>query len=252
MTLRGSLIRMVTPLLMMGFAPACGGKILGGTVGSGEASGTISATDGGGASCVDFEILPSDVSCGSDSDCSFVPTGEVCSGQSLCGDTAPVNAAAEARFQSETASLNLEACSSTIQIRCLGGLCTLCGDGPNQPICNEDEGITTPSDSGIVIVEGGEFDTGISYVDGGACVDIDLSNYDQSCNQASDCVQIRTGEVCSGQCACGGSPVNVREQSRYDQAIADIMFAGCFCPPEVVPSCFENKCILPVVLPVDP
>jgi hypothetical protein len=252
-TFRSDLVRIVVPLLMMGFAPACGGKIiLGETVGSGEDSGTIGATDGSGASCNDFEILPSDVTCGSDSECSFVRTGEVCSGQCLCGDPpTPVNAAAQARFQSETASLNLEACACTFLVRCLGGQCTLCGGVPNQPSCNEDEdgGITTPSDSGIVIVEGGEFDTG---ADGGACVYIDLSTYDRSCTQASDCILIDTGEICTGQCACGGEPVSASEQSRYDETINSIVLGACSCSLEPVPSCFENKCQLVTVLPVDP
>jgi hypothetical protein len=99
--------------------------------------------------------------------------------------------------------------------------------------------------------DGGEFDTGISTF-GGTCVDIELSTYDLSCKQASDCILIQTGEVCSGQCSCGGQPVSASEQSRYDQATSGIRFVGCSCPKEVAPSCFENRCEYLTVLPIDP
>jgi hypothetical protein len=264
-TLRGYFVCIVVPLLMAGFTPACGGKILGGTVGPEEDSGTGSFGGGGGsgggggggaggAGCVDLEVVPSDLSCGSDSDCELVRTGQVCSGQCSCGDT-PVNTAAGARFQSATASLTLEACPCAFEgePHCLGGQCMLCGLGSNQPDCNEDGGITIIEDGGIFIVDGGEFDSGISTADGSTCVDIELSTYDQSCNQASDCVLLPTGEVCSGQCACGGSPVNISEQSRYGQQTSGIKFGACNCPIEPVPECSTGGvCVIPVVVPGHP
>ena len=241
MTLRRYLVRTVVPLLMTGLVLACGGKTLGGSVRSGEDSG-VAATEGGGAAgCVDLEVLPSDLSCGSDQDCTFSRSGNVCNGDCAlgCGGT-PVNVSAAARYESETSSLTFEGCPCLDpgEPRCLGGQCALCGFGPDQPAgCNVDGGIVTFEDGGIFIVDGGELDMGISDADGGTCVDIELASYDQSCNQPSDCTLIQTGEVCSGQCACGGSPVNVAGQSRYDQATSGIAFGHCGCPAEFPIEC---------------
>jgi hypothetical protein len=79
--------------------------------------------------------------------------------------------------------------------------------------------------------------------DGAVCVDIDLSTFDRSCNQASDCIDIRTGTVCTGECICGDSLVNVSEQPRYAKAIAPITSVGVACscgasPPE----CIHHTC----------
>jgi|HubBroStandDraft_6_1064221.scaffolds.fasta_scaffold376225_1 hypothetical protein len=275
-TFRGSLLPLVVLLLLMsGFAPACGGRVLGG-VGSEEDSGTGGGGGasgggaggggfggggsgggggtGGGGRCIDLEVLPSDLSCGNDSDCELVGTGQFCNGQCSCGDT-PVNAAAATRFQSETASLTLVACPCAFEgePRCIGGQCTLCRFGTDQPGCNEDGGITIIEDGGIFISDGGDFDTGISTGDGPTCVDIELSTYDQSCNQASDCILIPTGELCTGQCDCGGSPVNISEQSRFNQATSGIKFAGCSCPIEAVPQCAaDGVCVIPVAIPPHP
>jgi hypothetical protein len=250
-TLRGHLAHLVAPFLMTGFVVACGGKILGGNAGPGNDSGT-GATDGG-AGCVKIEVLPSDLSCGSDSDCELVRTGEVCDGQCWCSGYTPVNTAAGARFESEIASLTFsEGCgcpSSTDEARCLGGQCTLCGLGAQPAGCN-DAGIMTIEDSGMLAIDGGEFDSGISTADGGTCVDIELSTYDQSCNQPSDCILIQTGEVCSGQCSCGGTPVSASEQSRYEQATSGIKFSACPCPAEFPIECGQigqgvgNTCVV--------
>jgi hypothetical protein len=196
----------------------------------------ISTSDGG--TCVDLVVIPSDVSCGSNSDCTLMNTGEVCGGQCLCGDT-PVNTTASARFQSQIASLTFRECpcASPGEARCLGGQCTRCGFGPGDPAGCYDAGTGT-TDAGR--------DTGISTDDGGTCVDILLSAYDQSCTSASDCIFIQTGEVCSGNCACGGQPVNASQESRYQQAIRGITFGLCGCPVQLAPTCVGNKCTLSV------
>jgi hypothetical protein len=260
-TLCGYPVRIVVPLFMTGLVVACGGKTIVGSVGSGEDSGTVGATDSGigtrategGAGCLDLEVLPADLSCASDQDCELVRTGEVCDGQCSCGGYTPVNAAAGARFESETASVTFsEDCgcppSTDEAPRCLDGQCTLCiGDQPEG--CG-DSGTTTIEDGGIAVVEGGEFDTGISDADGSACVDIDLSTYDQSCNVPTDCILIQTGEVCSGQCSCGGSPVSASEQSRWEEATSGIMFSACNCPAEFPIECRQigqgvgNTCVV--------
>jgi hypothetical protein len=261
MALRADLALVVATLFLflVGFASACEGKTIGG---EGEGAGGVPGEDSGihadsgigtsatesGSTCVDIEVASSDLSCSSDQDCSLIRTGEVCNGQCDCGDT-PVNAAASARYRSETASLVTEdcPCDDPGEPRCLGGQCTLCGFGPNAPLGCNDAGVTTTEDSGFATVDGGEPDTGTWATDGGTCVDIDLSTYDQSCNQATDCIVIRAGEVCSGQCACDDplnplTVVNASEQSRYEQATSGIdLDAVCPCPPATL-QCVGNMC----------
>ncbi|MGA3123514.1 MAG: hypothetical protein ABSF69_22320 [Polyangiaceae bacterium] len=198
-------------------------------------SGVDAGTTDGGSKCVDVEPAPTDLTCSSDQDCALVRSGEVCKGQCSCGDT-PVNVGAAARFASDTAPLNLESCPCAFagEARCLAGQCTLCAVGGNQPSGCADAATTPPA------------------TDGGICVDIDLSTYDQSCVLATDCIVILTGQVCSSECACGGSPVNVSQQARYEEATSGITFGACFCPVEIAPSCVGNMCILPVAMPLSP
>ncbi len=206
---------------MMGFVVACGGETRGGNAERGNDSGT--GTTDSGAACVDLEIVPSDVSCGSDQDCELVRTGEVCNGQCSCGDT-PVNAAAGARFQSETASLTLEACpcADPGEARCLGGQCTLCGFGPDQLAGCGDAGI---EDAGIATVDGGEFDTGTdgameSGDSAGTCSRTNFCACTNFCVSTCRCVdggcpltQACGGSVCPNSCpsgeACAAQPGDV-------------------------------------------
>jgi hypothetical protein len=214
-----------------------------GVVEAGERDSSVKTADSGGDTgttdagpkCVDFEPTLSDLTCGSDQDCALVRTGEVCKSQCSCGDT-PVNAGAAARFASDTAPLDLASCPCAFEgePRCIAGQCTLCGFGGNQPAGCADAAAPSPG------------------TDGGMCVDIDLSTYDQSCVRASDCIVILTGEVCSSECTCGGSPVNGSEQPRYEEATSGITFGKCFCPVELAPSCVGNKCVLPVAVPLNP
>jgi hypothetical protein len=251
MSLRARLPHAIAALFIVGLAQACGGKTLEGSRGGIEpdddsgittGSGVESGTTDGSAECVDLEVAPSDLSCVSDQDCALSLTGNVCEGQCACGDTS-VNAAAAARYQSETAALTFEACPCPAQgePRCLGGQCTLCGFGPNPPAGCDDTGIITIEDGGIF--DGSEVDSQISDADAGTCVDIDLSTYDSSCNQASDCIVILT-QACSGACACGGLPVNASEQSRYQQEISGITLVLCPCGFETTPQCIDDQCII--------
>ena len=198
-------------------------------------SGVDAGTTDGGSQCIDFEPAPSDLTCGSDQDCELVRSGAVCIGQCSCGDT-PVNTGASARFASDTAPLKLESCPCAFEgeARCLAGQCTLCAAGSTQPAGCADAATTPPA------------------TDGGLCVDIDLSTYDQSCVVATDCIVILTGQVCSSECACGGSPVNAAEQARYEEATSGIAFGECACPLEIAPSCVGNTCVLPAAMPLSP
>jgi hypothetical protein len=78
--------------------------------------------------------------------------------------------------------------------------------------------------------------------DGGACVTIDVTTYDRSCQQASDCISISAGTFCDGECGCGGATINGDGESRYESQLAQITQGDCFCPEEPAPQCLENVC----------
>ena len=91
--------------------------------------------------------------------------------------------------------------------------------------------------------------TGVGPDGGGAsgdaavtCVNVDLSTYDRSCKQASDCVSVTAGEVCTGQCSCGGSFINAGALGRYQQAVAGIEPGTCFCGVGPAPECVDGTC----------
>jgi hypothetical protein len=88
--------------------------------------------------------------------------------------------------------------------------------------------------------DGGNADTGT----GTQCVNVDLTTYDQSCNEASDCVGITAGQVCPGSCGCGGAVINVDGQARYDAATAGLFTGDCPCPADGTPSCVDHVCTL--------
>jgi hypothetical protein len=77
-----------------------------------------------------------------------------------------------------------------------------------------------------------------------SCVDIDLSKYDQSCNQASDCLSVTAGLLCPGKsCLCGGSFINQSEGAKYQAAVAPLGNSiACPCPAELAPQCVQNVC----------
>lgn len=173
MNFHGYLARIAAPALIICLVGGCEPKTLASNAQPGQDSGT-SSTEGGSA-CVDIDVAPADISCGSDSDCVLTLTGHVCDRECNCGDT-PVNAGAAARYRSETASLTFEGCpcADPGEARCLGGQCALCGLGPNQPAgCGEgttvveDSGVGTAdeeSGSGTVVEDGG---VGTADEDGG-------------------------------------------------------------------------------------
>jgi hypothetical protein len=88
--------------------------------------------------------------------------------------------------------------------------------------------------------------------DAASCVTIDVSTYDRSCQQASDCVTISAGTFCDGECGCGGSTINADGQSRYAAQLASITQGDCFCPNEPTPECIENVCTICTGSPTDP
>jgi hypothetical protein len=78
----------------------------------------------------------------------------------------------------------------------------------------------------------------------GTCVDVVASDYDTSCRSDSDCITITAGHLCSGQCACGGTTVNVDGEARYQAALSSLQLGECNCPLQIAPRCVANVCTL--------
>jgi hypothetical protein len=216
---------------------ACGGKTSGPGAGA-DAGHDAAIHPGDGGQCVNVEVTAADLTCSIDSDCALASSGMICERPCGCGAGA-VNAPAAARFAIETASLPEVACppcASPGEPRCAFGQCTLCDS--NRPGCG---------DGGVRIVDAGGRDTGsggdaTTTLDGGRCVEVVLLTYSLSCSSSSDCTLIQTGEVCSGQCECGGSAVSAGELSRYHDATAGIVFAACPCEASPAPQCVAGAC----------
>jgi hypothetical protein len=88
-------------------------------------------------------------------------------------------------------------------------------------------------------------------MDSGAdCVDLDLSTYDTSCVQTSDCIDVTGGEICPDSCFCGGSTVNISEETRYKTTLASTPFLEqaqtnfCGCPFFGSPTCVAGQCVM--------
>lgn len=77
-----------------------------------------------------------------------------------------------------------------------------------------------------------------------ACIYIDPSHYDTSCAIDSDCARFPTGNVCSGSCMCGGTPMNKSQQTKWASDIGGIALMACPCAYE--PSvCVAGHCAAP-------
>lgn len=75
-----------------------------------------------------------------------------------------------------------------------------------------------------------------------ACVYVDLSTYDRSCNKDADCVEITSGKVCSGDCLCGTCAINNDGLTRYRQTLAPLRFGLCGCPADHGAHCIQGVC----------
>jgi hypothetical protein len=224
--------RLLVPALasLLAVFVACGGK-----------TATVSGIDAG-PTCVDINLSTYDHSCNVDTDCTLLTGGQVCSGNCDCGGT-PVNISGQAAYQAALGSIQLGECPCpyTGTPRCVQSQCTLCGIGPNQPPgCPPDDipdAAQPPPDAPI-----GPPDVAVG--DAPVCVDIVLSMFNTSCNQASDCIDITTGQLCTGSCSCGGSTINRAGQAAYDSAISTVMLAACPCPAEGTPECVAGQCTI--------
>ena len=109
-------------------------------------------------------------------------------------------------------------------------------DGPNVDVLSDGPSVDGSGDAGV--------DT-----DSGTCM-ISASNYDQSCNVDSDCVQVSAGDYCStATCHCGGSAINVRALAQFKADVSKtplgsgaVMGAICGCPCESGAVCRSGTC----------
>jgi len=243
--------RILASVFVAALAAACGGvTTLGTTGGVGTSGAGVTATPASGG-CVDITVTSAALGCATDSDCTLITTGTVCSTGCRCGAT-PVNTAASDFYDTVVPADTGMACPCAFEgeARCVASQCTLCGMGMNEPpgcsvTTTVDAGAPDgASDGGTSTSDASPGDAVVVGSDGGLCVNVDLSTYDQSCSQASDCIVILTGDVCDGTCGCGGSPVNISGQARYDQAISGVSFAPCGCPAEFPPECVAGQCVI--------
>jgi hypothetical protein len=98
-------------------------------------------------------------------------------------------------------------------------------------------------DSGAALNPGGADNTTV------ACVNVNLSDYDQSCTTDSDCTNVAAGTLCSDRCSCPTSAINVDGLVGYEQAVAVLPppppgapFPTCGCPAIRAPSCVRGHC----------
>ncbi|MGH7298270.1 MAG: hypothetical protein ACRELB_25245 [Polyangiaceae bacterium] len=79
---------------------------------------------------------------------------------------------------------------------------------------------------------------------GGSCVDVSASNYDTSCQSASDCTAITAGHLCSPACICPNALINASGLAQWQKDVSGLTSATpCECPPSgAVPSCVSGTC----------
>jgi hypothetical protein len=183
-------------------------------------------------SCIEVDLSTYDQSCDVASDCFRVTGGLVCSSEFLCAYCGGsfVNRSEAARYQSAIASLTGGACDCIEAVpQCVQNKCQLCEPASEPSGCSDLDAQMSPDSSPL---------------DGGQCIDIDLSTYDQSCVTSSDCIEITSGLICQGNCSCGGSTINQSGQSRYDQAINSIVTEDCPCSFNGGPKCLQGECVM--------
>jgi len=207
---------LLAPALAAGLLVACAGRT---TASSGAPDGAA----GDGAACVSVELSSYDQSCNVDADCVEITSGSVCNGSCQCGGSA-INVDGESRYRSQVAGITAGECPCFAggNPTCVDHTCTLCSPGPG-------------GSCGVIARDAG--------APSRTCVNVDASTYDQSCAQDSDCIDVTAGMLCSGECACGGSLINVDGQARYAQAVASIVSAACGCPTAGVPTCVQDRCV---------
>lgn len=226
-----STLARVGSLWMVLVLGGCSGKTLegssadgGGADGSGSGGGGGSGSGSGGGSCRDVALSSFDTSCQNDSDCTSVTTGTLCQGDCLCGGSA-INVAGEGAWQKDVAGLGSSECGCPTfgTPRCRGGTCAMCLPGSSCDATTSDAGTSTLDASARM------------------CVNIPASLYTTSCSVDQDCTTLPVGPVCSGQCDCGGIPVNVSGLPAFEMATRGLLLEACPCAAYPV-ACASGTC----------
>jgi hypothetical protein len=191
--------------------------------GTGSSSGISSSSSGGSSGsssgelpqCVYVDPTTYDQSCNTASDCTYVTTGDVCDGFcDGCGSTL-INQDGLARYEQAIAGLVPGQCACGVSL---------------PPACVNHQCVVEGPDGGPL--------------DGGTCVYVDPSTYDTSCKVDTDCTLIRSGEICSGECSCGGNTaINVDGEVQYKNAIAGLDLLDCPCVAQPPPFCGGGQCL---------
>jgi hypothetical protein len=136
-----------------------------------------------------------------------------------------VNQTTASGIESDTAGLGLAECPCAVagMAACVQGLCANCGGPDSPPGCGP---------------------TGIDAGPPGRCADIEVGDYETTCQHASDCTLIYSGEFCSGDCLCPNATINQSGYSQYEEAIAGIPGGDCACPGVPDPVCAQGRCAL--------
>jgi hypothetical protein len=249
--------------LVLVFVAGCGGKVVAlgstsesqpsagseGSRGEPDSGGPVTTICLGDCSdaattanvCVDIDLSTYDQSCDTASDCLPVAAGLLCTGE--CTGTCPnavISKSEGARYDAATTFIANQtpqiacACPAEGFPQCVNHQCRSCDpNGAGISDCS-DLDAQPPPDS--------------APPDAGQCVDIELSTYDQSCQESSDCVAIYSGTVCTsaGSCLCPDSAINQSGQARYDAVINSLTFTGppCACPFFGSPTCASGTCVM--------
>lgn len=94
----------------------------------------------------------------------------------------------------------------------------------------------------------GDAGGGDAFDDRAACVTVDLSSFDTSCNVDTDCIAITTGVVCQAECfGCGNNAaINQSSEQAYESATSLVSegSSACPCPASGAPRCLSGSCFL--------
>jgi hypothetical protein len=77
-----------------------------------------------------------------------------------------------------------------------------------------------------------------------ACVNVTISAADLACSNDNDCVSGESGDICNGDCYCGGTAMNKAAEQRATAETSSIAFGTCHCPLYGTPACRGGQCVL--------
>jgi hypothetical protein len=158
----------------------------------------------------------------------MITAGNLCSPSCFCGG-ATINVDGQARYKAQVAPIADEGCPCPWEgfpACSFNHKCILCTGDP----------MTDPPECNI----GLDGSTGV-------CVDVTASTFAHSCKVDSDCVEVATGTLCTGQCRCPTDTISASAQGAYDMTIAPILTGpppNCLCPSPGYAYCSGGTCSL--------